>query len=148
MRGFLVSVVVSVVLAVPALAAGPMGQLKDIDGKVYVNRGEGFVPARDITELFQGDRVMVGEGGSATVNYYLADCDVMLSASSMTTIAAKAPCKGGSQTSTQGLNSSDGSISTGGMFVVGTGVVGMTALGIIASDNDSNNDDDDVGQSP
>lgn len=147
MRGFLVSVMACIMVAGPALAASPMGQLKDIDGKVYVNRGDGFVPARDITELFQGDRVMVSESGSATINYYLADCDVMLSASSMTTIAAKAPCMGGSQNSTQGLTSSGGSISAGGLAVVGTGVVGMTALGIMASDNDSKNDSDN-GQSP
>lgn len=146
MRGFFVAVVASVMMAGPVLAASPMGQLKDIDGKVYVNRGEGFVPARGNTELFQGDRVMVGENGSATINYYLADCDVMLSASSMTSISTKAPCKGSGQATTEGLTTSGGSISTGGMIVTGLGVGGMIALGAVAASNDD--EDEDEGQSP
>ncbi len=146
MRGFFVAVMASVMMAGPTLAASPMGQLKDIDGKVYVNRGEGFVPARGNTELFQGDRVMVGENGSATINYYLADCDVMLSASSMTSISAKAPCKGGGQAATEGLTTSGGSFSTGGMVVTGLGVGGMIALGAVAASSEDK--DEDEGQSP
>lgn len=122
-----------------------MGQLKEIDGKVYVNHGEGFVPARGSVELFQGDRVMVGENASATINYYVADCDFMLSASSMTTIPAKPPCTGGSQTSTEGLVFPSASASAGGLAVTGLGVAGMTAFGIVAGTNEPNPDN---GQSP
>lgn len=148
MRGFLCVLVAGVLLAGPAFAASPMGQLKGIDGKVYVNRGKGFVQARDNTELFQGDRVMVGENGSASINYYLAECDVMLTASSMTTVAAEAPCKDGSTTSTQGLTFSE---STLGPLVVGAGVLTMGVLGFEAGSSNSNRDqnqDDDEGQSP
>jgi hypothetical protein len=145
MRGIFISAVASVILAGPALAASPMGQLREIDGKVYVNQGEGFVPARGNVELFQGDRVMVGENASATINYYVADCDFMLSASSMTTIPGKAPCTGGSQTSTEGLVFPSGSPSAGGLVVTGIGVVGMGTLGIVAGTNDEK---PDTGQSP
>lgn len=151
MRGFSVALVAGILLAGPAFAASPMGQLKDIDGKVYVNRGKGFVQARDNTELFQGDRVMVGEKGSASINYYLAECDVMLTSSSMTTVAGKAPCKGGSTTSTFGQTADEGGLSTGGAIVLGAGALTMTGLGIAIATDDSNrgdDDDDDVGQSP
>ncbi len=99
MRGFSVGLVAGLFLVGPVLAASPVGQLKDIDGTVYVSRGKGFEPARGTTELFQGDRVMVGEKGSATVSYHLAECDVKLGAVSMTTIAEKAPCEGESPAS-------------------------------------------------
>jgi hypothetical protein len=95
MRGFSVGLVASLFLVGPVLAASPVGELKDIDGTVYVNRGKGFEPARGTTELFQGDRVMVGEKGSATVSYHIAQCEVMLGAVSMTTITEEAPCKDG-----------------------------------------------------
>lgn len=144
MRGFLVVFSAGVLLAGPALAATPMGQLKDVDGKVYVNRGKGFVQAQGNTELFQGDRVMVGEKGAATVNYYLAECDVMLTSSSMTTIPAKAPCKGGATTSTEGLSFGE---SAGGPIVVGLGTVTMGALGVSVATGESNRDQDQ-GQSP
>jgi len=152
MRGFSVALVAGVLLAGPALAASPMGQLKDVDGKVYVNRGKGFVLARGDTELYQGDRVMVGEKGSATVNYYLAECDVMLTASSMTTIAGKAPCKGGSTSSSYGQTvGGEGGVvgaSIGGAVVVGAGVAGSIGAGVLSTTGSDENDDDDLGQSP
>jgi hypothetical protein len=151
MRGFSVALVMGVLLAGPALAASPMGQLKDVDGKVYVNRGKGFVLARGDTELYQGDRVMVGEKGSATVNYYLAECDVMLTASSMTTIAGKAPCKGGSTSSSYGqtVGGEGGVITAGGAVVVGLGVAGSIGAGVLSpTGSDETDNADDVGQSP
>jgi hypothetical protein len=160
MRGLSVALVAGVLLASPALAASPIGQLKDIDGKVYVNRGKGFVPARENTELFQGDRVMVGENGSASVNYYLAKCEVMLTASSMTTMAGKAPCKGGrsiapaadmdpyhDQTSYGQIADGDSGFSSGGAVVVGLGLATMATTAIIVATDDDDRDRDD-GQSP
>src|SRR5262245_43550042 len=99
MRRLSIALAAGLVLAGPALAASLVGQLKDVDGKVYVNRGKGFELARGTTDLFQGDRVMVGEKGSATVSYSRAECDMTLGALSMTTITEDAPCKGGSSAS-------------------------------------------------
>jgi hypothetical protein len=145
MRGFAVAVAALGLMAGTALAASPMGQLKDIDGKVYVNRGKGFVLAQGDTELFQGDRVMVGEKGSATVNYYLAECDVMLTASTMTTIPSRAPCKGGSTTSVEGAPFSE---STGGQIVVGLGAAAIITTGIVVATGDDDGGDDDEPTSP
>lgn len=159
MRGFSIALLASFLMAGPVLAASPIGQLKDVDGKVYVNRGKGFVLAKGNTELFQGDRVMIGEKSSASINYYLADCDVMLTSSSMTTVSAKAPCKGGGLTSTYGQSvdggEGGGGISSGGAIVVGAGTIGTIAGGILATtgsdENDNGGDGDgggDPGQSP
>lgn len=155
MRGIVGVTLASLLFAGSAFAASPMGQLKDMSGSVYVNRGSGFFPVQGSIELNQGDRVMVGEDGYATVMYYLSGCDVMLTASSMTTIAAEAPCKGTgtSSTSTQGAPTSSGAsssslgISTGAMVAGGVGVAAAAALAVTLSTSDDDDDDDD-GQSP
>lgn len=148
MRDFTAVLVAGLLLAGPALAASPMGQLKEIDGKVYVNRGKGFVLAQGDIELFQGDRVMVGEKSSASINYYLADCDVMLTSSSMTTISAKAPCKGGgSTTSTYGQIVGESGF-PGGPVVVGLGLTAMSVGGVLSVTGGDENRDNDQGQSP
>lgn len=51
--------------------------LSDVNGKVLVNAGKGFVPAAGGTELVVGSTVMVGEESFATIAY--ADCAVVLS---------------------------------------------------------------------
>jgi hypothetical protein len=149
MRGFSIALIASFLVAGPVLAASPMGQLKDVDGKVYVNRGKGFVLAKGNTELFQGDRVMVGEKSSASINYYLADCDVMLTSSSMTTVSAKPPCKGGgATTSTYGQTVGEEVTLTGGAIVAGGGVIAAGVGGVLATTGSDENDDNDLGQSP
>jgi hypothetical protein len=129
-------------LASGAEAASPVAQLSNVEGKVYVNKGKGFAPVKGTVELSKGDRIMVGEKGSASLGYYLAGCDVMLTSSSMTTITEKAPCKGSSTMSTQGLVSG-----AGGMLVPAVGVATMAGLGVsVATSSDKRNDDN--GQSP
>lgn len=133
-------------LAGGAEAASPVAQLTNVEGKVYVNKGNGFTPVKGTVELSKGDRIMIGEKGAASVGYYLAGCDVMLTSSSMTTISEKAPCKGGSTMSTQGLVFGEGS--SIGPLVPIVGVATMAGLGVmVASDSDRRNDDDN-GQSP
>lgn len=51
--------------------------LSDVNGKVLVNAGKGFVPAAGGTELVVGSTIMVGEESFATIAY--ADCAVVLS---------------------------------------------------------------------
>lgn len=133
-----------------AEAASPVAQLTNVEGKVYVNKGSGFTPVKGTVELSKGDRIMVGEKGSASIGYYLAGCDVMLTSSSMTTISAKAPCKGGSAMSTQGLVSGEGGGIGGiGPLVPVVGIATMTGLGIsIAVSDNGNNNNNDNGQSP
>lgn len=127
-------------------AASPVAQLSNVEGKVYVNKGNGFTPVKGTVELSKGDRIMVGEKGAASVGYYLAGCDVMLTSSSMTTISDKAPCKGKSSLPTQGLTSGEG-MGIGPIVPI-VGIATMTGLGIaVATDSDSNNNNDN-GQSP
>jgi hypothetical protein len=77
-----------------APAAPGAARISDIDGKVLVNRGEGFELLRQSVSLKVGDRIFVKKGGSATVRYLASDCEVMLSELSMTTIDEKGPCTG------------------------------------------------------
>lgn len=143
--------VLSVLVACAFLAGGveaasPVAQLTNVEGKVYVNKGNGFTPVKGTVELSKGDRIMVGEKGAASVGYYLAGCDVMLTSSSMTTISEKAPCKGGSTMPTQGLVF--GESSGIGPLVPIVGVATMAGLGtMVATDNNRKNNDDN-GQSP
>lgn len=153
MRGIVGTTVASLLLAGSALAASPMGQLMDIGGSVYVNRGEGFFPVQGSIELALGDRVMVGKDGSATITYYPSGCEVMLEVSSMTTIAAAAPCQGtGPSTSTQGAtaaaseSSNSSGLSTGAIVAGGVGVSAAVALAVVLGTKDDG--DDDNGQSP
>lgn len=153
MRGIVGATVASLLFAGSAFAASPMGQLKDIGGAVYVNRGQGFFPVQGSIELALGDRVMAGKDGSATIIYYPSGCEVMLAASSMTTIAAAAPCQGtGTSTSTQGAaaasseSSNSSGLSTGAIVAGGVGVSAAVALAVVLSTKDD--DDDDNGQSP
>lgn len=152
MRGIVGAALAGILFAGSAFAASPMGQLKDIGGSVYVNRGQGFFPVQGSIELMQGDRVMINEDGSATLTYYLSGCEVMLTASSMTTIGAEAPCKGaGTSASTVGVAAAQGSsssgISTGALVAGGVGVAGAAGLAVALSSSDDDDDDDD-GQSP
>lgn len=144
MRSLSIAALAAALSVVPALAASPMGQLKDVAGKVYINRGAGFLQADGPLELYVGDRVMVGEGGSASISYYLAACDVALAATSLTTISAAAPCQAVSQLPAQAVGPGPETtlLIAGGVGVAAAigGVVALTAGG-----SDDNNDN---GMSP
>jgi hypothetical protein len=64
--------------------------LMDVSGSVLVNKGEGFVTATGSIELNVGDKVMVGEGGFATVSY--DNCAVALDKPTLHAVAKVAPC--------------------------------------------------------
>jgi hypothetical protein len=70
-------------------------EISAVDGKVLLNRGEGFVVATAKTRLSVGDQVMVGEQSSAELTYGTAGCTVTVSAGSLLRIAAEPPCKKG-----------------------------------------------------
>ena len=130
---------------VPAIAASPMGQLKDVTGKVYINRGAGFTLAEGPLELYAGDRVMVGQDGSASIGYYLAGCDVALAATSLTTVSAAAPCQAAAQLPAQGAAPGpDTTLLIAGGVGVAAAIGGVVALTTGGSDDD----DDDNGMSP
>jgi hypothetical protein len=78
-----------------AWAAAPVAELITSNGKVLVSQGEGFAPASGFMSLNAGDKVMVGAKSSAELAYGDGGCSVTLSAGSVVTIPAKAPCAKG-----------------------------------------------------
>jgi hypothetical protein len=59
-------------------------------GPVSVNKGEGFVPVTGEIELVPGDRVLVGEGGFAAINY--VDCALTLDKPSLHAVTKTPTC--------------------------------------------------------
>lgn len=77
-------------LSVPALADTGIATISDVEGKVLVNAGEGFVPAAADMVLKTGDRVFVGEQSLATLSY--ETCAVLLDEPSVVTVSADGGC--------------------------------------------------------
>jgi hypothetical protein len=71
----IIGMISAVALLSSSVAFG--ASLSDVNGKVLVNTGKGFVPAAGGVELVVGSTVMVGEESFATIAY--ADCAVVLS---------------------------------------------------------------------
>jgi hypothetical protein len=76
--------------ALSMISAANAATLNDVSGSVLVNKGEGFVAATGAIELNVGDKVMVGEGGFATVSY--DNCAVALDKPTLHAVAKVAPC--------------------------------------------------------
>jgi hypothetical protein len=96
MRNRYLAVPLIAMLAVSAAhSAVSVAQLGDVQGKVLVNHGDGFIPAGGLTALTAGDKIMVGKEGSATVAYAAAGCSVSLAPATVVTIGEIAPCQAG-----------------------------------------------------
>jgi hypothetical protein len=59
-----------------SVCAANAASLSDVSGAVKINKGEGFIAAVAGAELNAGDKVFVGKGGFASVNY--GECAVAL----------------------------------------------------------------------
>lgn len=81
--GLFVSALLS---SAPALAA-----TLQVAGPVSVNTGSGFRPVTGTVEVNPGDRILVGNGGSAQI-VYSASCSTGVSPGAVATVAASAPC--------------------------------------------------------
>jgi hypothetical protein len=80
-----------------AFSAPTVAEIISANGKVLVNRGDGFHPAESFASLSAGDTIMVGNESGAVMVYSGGGCSVTLSAGSVTTVPAKAPCARGEQ---------------------------------------------------
>ena len=78
-------------LALSAVAVSA-ASLTDVSGAVKINKGEGFVVAVVGVELNAGDKVFVGEGGFASVNF--GECAVTLDKATVYAVSETAPCDG------------------------------------------------------
>lgn len=94
MRKLLIAAtIISSGYGLPAFSAeSPIAVLKNISGKVLVNQGKGFVAAKLQVELKTGDKIMVGEDGTATVIFAEISCTVDLSPVAVTTITDASMC--------------------------------------------------------
>jgi hypothetical protein len=77
-----------VLISLPALAA----RVEAIQGKVWINRGEGYQLVTSPAEIQAGDFVMASPGGSAEVVYY-DDCKTKVRPSGVVTVARESPCE-------------------------------------------------------
>jgi hypothetical protein len=78
-------------------SASKVAEIISSNGKVLVNRGNGFHPAESFAALSAGDTIMVGREASAVIGYSFGGCSATLSPGSVTTVPAKAPCGRGEQ---------------------------------------------------
>lgn len=68
----------------------------NVTGPVSVNSGSGFRPVTSGVEVNPGDRVLVGNGGSAQI-VYNSTCTANVLAGAIATVSAQAPCTVASQ---------------------------------------------------
>lgn len=93
---YVATFILSVSLAsASALASSPVAQVELLTGKVLVNQGQGFVPAKQGQALMAGDRILVGKDGAASVTYTAAGCSVDVAQATVLSVQAKAPCTEG-----------------------------------------------------
>jgi hypothetical protein len=120
--------------------------LGDLRGAVFVDQGDGFLPATRGTVLHNGDRVIAGRGGIGRLAY--ADgCSTQITSRTLATVSATSPCAGGvgprvikavDDTGAAGGGGYAG-ISTTGWIIGGLAVAGLIAVIVVAAtDNGSN----------
>lgn len=120
------------ITAVDVQAANSVAQLGSVSGKVFVNQGEGFVPAGNGFAVNAGDRILVGDDGAAIIHYQSANCAVNIASASVVSIQDNPPCAEGENTAAVGpvLVNAAASHGAGGFnyahffvpaFIVGTG---------------------------
>jgi len=89
-------VVLSMFAGTEALAANSVANLQDVQGKVMIDHGKGFELAALNSGLNVGDRVFVGQGGSAVVAF--EGCTVNIAKATVFTVGKVAPCAKGTKT--------------------------------------------------
>jgi hypothetical protein len=80
----------AVVAMMAMVSSATAATLSDVSGSVLVNKGKGFVPAAGVVKLKVGDKVLVGEGGFASVAY--GKCSVSLDKPTVHAVKKVAPC--------------------------------------------------------
>ena len=107
--------------------------LKDLDGKVLVNRGDGLKSAITGVELVDGNRVVTLDKSGVRI-VFNDGCDVRLKENEIFVIDEKLGCKA---LVTSGSGAATG-LTAGQLALIGAGAVGVGA--IVASHGGSNND--------
>ena len=92
-RAFTASLCLTLALS-PVVTPLQAAVLQNVTGNVVVNKGQGFEPARNNTEVLPGDQVVIGPGAGAVLNYS-AGCSVPVPMETVVTVSAQAPCTAG-----------------------------------------------------
>ena len=87
------ALILSALIAAPAIAADSAASITAQQGTVLVNQGDEFVTATDAQALNPGDRVMVMEGGSAELTF-TDGCVLPMEQGSMLEVPAISTCAG------------------------------------------------------
>lgn len=153
-------------------AAEPVGTLARIQGIAFVSQGAQYIAGREGMALKEGDRVMVMDGGNATISY-VDGCKYSLGDNEVLSLGATSTCASEAEGSSykvesyaaapQGPSNAADSVrfaqaQIGGStpsWVVPT-VAGVTIAGLVAwgaSDSSDNDDDKDrilraIGRQP
>jgi hypothetical protein len=93
-KNLITLVAAAVVLALPAQAAENFAVVQALHGKVLLNKGKGFAAAIANTPLNIGDRVLVSDKSTVTINYLKAGCLTTLDKPSVFKVGTSAPCSG------------------------------------------------------
>ena len=111
---------------VGAAQANPVAMIYKVDGKVMVNQGQKFIPAKPGMPLSVGDRIMVMQGSQAMLDYGNA-CSMTLAANSTFTVTPNCQptlaAAGGSDAASSGTNYTP-LIAVGGVVVLAALVAG------------------------
>lgn len=109
-----IAVVVASALTTAAFAADPVGSVGQANGKVMVSHGDQFVEVKAGDAIMAGERLMVADGGSATVQFK-DGCSLPVAGNTIVTLPAASTCAGG-QAIAQSLNPSrSAAVGTGGL---------------------------------
>ncbi|MFO0991293.1 MAG: hypothetical protein U1E67_05120 [Hyphomicrobiales bacterium] len=73
-------------------------ELVQLEGKVSVNRGDGFEPAKQGMVLKPGDQVLVGKESAASLVYAEPGCVFDIAEASVVTVSDVGPCVPGQTT--------------------------------------------------
>ncbi|MGA0600130.1 hypothetical protein ACO2Q3_05435 [Caulobacter sp. KR2-114] len=128
--------------------------LANLQGLVYVDQGDGFVPASANTVLHPGDRVMTARGGVAKISY-AGGCGEQVSGRSMAVIGG-ADCGGASARIVKADYQGDasggggggfGGVSTTGLVIAGVALAGIVAVIVGAATDHGNNNGSSGGTS-
>jgi len=111
--------VIAFALLVAATSYSWAATVTGVQGQVLVNSGNGFRPVQGAVQAGPGARVVVNQGGQASVQYD-DGCIVPLSAGQLYTIAAVSPCGPG-----------QGAAAPVNGLAIGAAVVGAAVGGVI-----------------
>ena len=129
--------------------ADSVATLGDIGGSVKINQGVEFVDAQPGQPVNAGDRILVMEGGSASITFN-DGCKLQISGGSLVTVPATSTCKGAQARSQQIAPSDSGpvggqvggaagdyrTVNTIGWIWLGTAAICFTG---VCTEEDNNN---------